>query len=170
MHIWAMREREWLEEFVAFPSGVPSQDTILRVLAAVDPMGLRLAYLRWVKAVLGPNVARGAKVAIDGKTLRHHRSVSATIQRGAAALEPQIPDSRSVSAGKHEHPPRERVCEVAGGPKNSGRSSKSGPAARTPRWNEHSASPNGTRAGTAIHCDEDGTVSRGCLDRRQGAR
>jgi hypothetical protein len=65
-----MREREWLEEFVAFPSGVPSQDTILRVLAAVDPMGLRLAYLRWVKAVLGPNVARGAQVAIDGKTLR----------------------------------------------------------------------------------------------------
>lgn len=70
MHIWALREREWLEEFVAFPSGVPSQDTILRVLAAVDPMGLRLAYLRWVKAVLGPNVARGAQVAIDGKTLR----------------------------------------------------------------------------------------------------
>lgn len=70
MHLWAVRERKWLEDFVTFPSGVPSQDTILRVLAAIDPKSLRAAFLQWVEAVLGPNVARGTHVSIDGKTLR----------------------------------------------------------------------------------------------------
>lgn len=70
MHLWALRERRWLEEFVSFPSGVPSQDTILRVLAAIDPRGLRIAFQQWVKAVLGRDVAHGMQVSIDGKTLR----------------------------------------------------------------------------------------------------
>lgn len=70
MHVWACRQRKWLEDFVSFPAGVPSQDTILRVLAAIEPGSLHMAFYQWVDQVLGRGVAHGRHVSIDGKTLR----------------------------------------------------------------------------------------------------
>jgi predicted transposase YbfD/YdcC len=65
---WAKAKRSWLESFLDLPNGIPSHDTIGRVLAALNPKALSQAFRDWVDAVA--RVTRGQVVAIDGKTLR----------------------------------------------------------------------------------------------------
>jgi len=65
---WAKAKRSWLESFLELPNGIPSHDTIGRVLAALDPRALAKAFREWVEAVA--RVTHGEVVAIDGKTLR----------------------------------------------------------------------------------------------------
>lgn len=70
MNLWAVRERVWLETILELPHGVPSQDTILRVLAAIVPEELSTAFLSWVEHTMGSDFAHGVHVGIDGKTAR----------------------------------------------------------------------------------------------------
>ena len=70
MNLWAVRERTWLETILDLPHGIPSQDTILRVLAAIDPDALTKGFLGWVEHTMGPDFAYGLHVGIDGKTAR----------------------------------------------------------------------------------------------------
>ncbi len=70
MNLWAVRERVWLETILELPYGIPSQDTILRVLAAIDPDELTKGFLGWVENTMGPDFAHGVHVGIDGKTAR----------------------------------------------------------------------------------------------------
>ncbi len=65
---WAKAKRSWLESFLDLPNGIPSHDTIGRVLAALDPQALSKAFREWVDAVA--RLTQGEVVAIDGKTLR----------------------------------------------------------------------------------------------------
>jgi len=65
---WAKAKRAWLESFLDLPNGIPSHDTIGRVLAALDPKALSKAFRDWVNAVA--QITGGEVVAIDGKTLR----------------------------------------------------------------------------------------------------
>lgn len=69
----------WLRTFLDFPHGIPSHDTIGRVLAALNPTALGEAFREWVLAV--SRVTQGEVVAIDGKTLRR-----ATREAGAMAF------------------------------------------------------------------------------------
>lgn len=59
---------EWLRRLVALENGIPSHDTIARVLSRVSAPGLQGCFVSWVKAVA--EVTGGQIVAIDGKTLR----------------------------------------------------------------------------------------------------
>lgn len=59
---------EFLERFVEFPSGVPSHDTIGRVLAKLDPEALESLFARWMRGVA--EATNHGVVAIDGKVLR----------------------------------------------------------------------------------------------------
>ena len=59
---------EGLRTFLDFPRGVPSHDTIGRVLAALNPTALGEAFREWVLTV--SRLTHGEVVAIDGKTLR----------------------------------------------------------------------------------------------------
>lgn len=70
MNLWALRNKQWLQRFLPLPYGIPSQDTILRVLAAVDPRSFRRAFCTWVDTVLGSNFAVGEQLCVDGKTSR----------------------------------------------------------------------------------------------------
>lgn len=60
-------KQKFLEQFVDLSAGIPSHDTIGRVLAKLNPDALEAMFVRWVAAV-----AKAAEevVAIDGKTLR----------------------------------------------------------------------------------------------------
>jgi predicted transposase YbfD/YdcC len=60
--------RAWLRTFLDLPHGIPSHDTIGRVLAALNPAALGEAFRAWVLAV--SRLTHGEVVAIDGKTLR----------------------------------------------------------------------------------------------------
>ena len=63
------REREeWLKQFLELPAGIPSHDTLDRVLRLLDPAQFQSCFLRWMQAVA--EVTAGEVVAIDGKVLR----------------------------------------------------------------------------------------------------
>jgi predicted transposase YbfD/YdcC len=71
---FAVAHREWFEEFLELPHGVPSHDTFSRVFARLDTAEFQQCLSRWVEQ-LQLNLA-GETVAIDGKTLRgsHNRA------------------------------------------------------------------------------------------------
>lgn len=58
----------FLERFVEFPSGIPSHDTIGRVLAKLDPAALEGLFARWMRSVA--TATKQGVVALDGKALR----------------------------------------------------------------------------------------------------
>ncbi|HEX7643150.1 MAG TPA: ISAs1 family transposase [Burkholderiaceae bacterium] len=68
---WGEARLEWLRQFVPLENGIPSHDTISRVLAALHPAKFQACFKRWV-ATLCPSLA-GEVVAIDGKTARGSR-------------------------------------------------------------------------------------------------
>lgn len=72
MALFAENRLELLRQFVPLEKGVPSHDTFGRVLAAVDPVALNDAFMRFM-AVFGAQAridVAPRQVAIDGKSLR----------------------------------------------------------------------------------------------------
>lgn len=65
---FARGKEAWLKTFLDLTNGIPSHDTIGRVLAALNPSALAEAFREWVAAVA--KLTDGEVVAIDGKTLR----------------------------------------------------------------------------------------------------
>lgn len=60
--------RAFLERFVNFPNGIPSHDTLGRVLAKLDPTALENVFTKWMRGVA--EATTRDVVAIDGKVLR----------------------------------------------------------------------------------------------------
>ena len=58
---------EWLRTILPYKNGIPSHDTIGRVLGRLDPDALEAMFVRWMK---GAAAAVKGLVAIDGKTAR----------------------------------------------------------------------------------------------------
>lgn len=74
VEMWGQAKLAWLRQFIALKNGIPSHDTIGRVLAALDSATFQACFTRWVATICGS--LAGQVVAIDGKTMRgshHHR-------------------------------------------------------------------------------------------------
>jgi hypothetical protein len=56
---------DWLKTFLALPNGIPSHDTIGRVLARLDPHQFQACFLRWMQQLC--HLSTGEVVPIDGK-------------------------------------------------------------------------------------------------------
>lgn len=59
---------EWLKKYLELPNGIPSHDTINRVLSMLNPEVLQKSFLEWIgriKGYVNENV-----IAIDGKTIK----------------------------------------------------------------------------------------------------
>jgi predicted transposase YbfD/YdcC len=80
IHEFALDRRSWFARYLDLTNGLPSEDTIGRVLARLDPGAFEKCLLSWVQAV--HEVTAHRLVAIDGKTLRG----SADQERGRAAI------------------------------------------------------------------------------------
>jgi predicted transposase YbfD/YdcC len=80
IHEFALDRRSWFARYLDLTNGIPSEDTIGRVLARLDPGAFEKCLLGWVQAV--HEVTAHRLVAIDGKTLRG----SADQERGRAAI------------------------------------------------------------------------------------
>ena len=64
-------KRDWLEQFLALPNGIPSHDTFRRVLMLVDPDHFERCFLGWVRAIFQQESAAAPRqIAIDGKARR----------------------------------------------------------------------------------------------------
>jgi hypothetical protein len=57
----------WLITFLELPHGIPSHDTLGRLLALLDPEQLQSSFLSWIPSLVSLD---GKLIAIDGKTLR----------------------------------------------------------------------------------------------------
>jgi predicted transposase YbfD/YdcC len=66
---YGQAKKEWLQQFLELPNGIPSHDTFARVFARLEPQQFQNCFLSWVKSV--SKVIEGEVIAIDGKTLRH---------------------------------------------------------------------------------------------------
>ena len=74
---WAQAQLTWLKKYLRLPHGVPSHDTIGRVLEALDPQSFQECFAGWVASLSDDgNEKREKHLALDGKTLRrsHDRS------------------------------------------------------------------------------------------------
>ncbi|MCW5319062.1 ISAs1 family transposase [Nostoc sp. KVJ3] len=65
---YGISKQTWLEEFLALPNGIPSDDTFRRVFELIDPEALNRCFLRWVETLI-TNMG-GEIIPIDGKTIR----------------------------------------------------------------------------------------------------
>ena len=61
-------KQEWLQRFIELPYGIPSHDTIARVMARLEPNVLQQCFFQWMSDVM--EAIEGDTIAIDGKTLR----------------------------------------------------------------------------------------------------
>ena len=96
---WASAQQKWLTEHLELPHGIPSHDTIGRVLALLRPEAFQNCFQRWIATLRcksDENEDEPEIVAIDGKTMRrsHDRRrclgplhmVSAWAVRGGISL------------------------------------------------------------------------------------
>jgi predicted transposase YbfD/YdcC len=60
----------WLKQYLALPNGIPSADTILRVLARIDSKKFEECFLSWTRGYFQERVKPGSVIAIDGRTAR----------------------------------------------------------------------------------------------------
>jgi predicted transposase YbfD/YdcC len=74
---WAEAKRDWLEQILKLPNGIPSHDCIRRILLALKPEAFQKCFEKWIVSCLmtasdsGPGKDTPARqIAIDGKTLR----------------------------------------------------------------------------------------------------
>src|SRR5215207_3161730 len=62
--LFAEGNRQWLQQWLALPNGIPSADTFKRVFENMDADAFQERFMDWVQAVFT------VTIAIDGKTLR----------------------------------------------------------------------------------------------------
>lgn len=65
-------KEDWITQFVELPSGIPSHDTIGRVLSLIKPEELQTALLEWINHLRAEHADQAGPVLIqiDGKTVR----------------------------------------------------------------------------------------------------
>lgn len=68
IHRFGVAKAEFLSRMMPFPNGIPSHDTICRVLAKLNPFEFERMFTAWMAAVV--ELSDGGLVAIDGKTHR----------------------------------------------------------------------------------------------------
>jgi predicted transposase YbfD/YdcC len=72
MEKFAEHKQEWLDQFIDLSRGIPSHDTIGRVLGLIKPKQFQDAFLGWIGSLSKLHDAGGNPifVPIDGKTMR----------------------------------------------------------------------------------------------------
>jgi predicted transposase YbfD/YdcC len=62
------QRQEWLGQFLDLSKGVPSHDTIARVISLIDPMHFERIFFDWVESKQGNKSS--SRICIDGKSIR----------------------------------------------------------------------------------------------------
>jgi predicted transposase YbfD/YdcC len=68
MVAFARAKQAWLGSFLELPNGIPSADTLRRVMGALEPRAFAACFRAWVGALAG--VLKGEVVAVDGKAIK----------------------------------------------------------------------------------------------------
>ena len=70
IHFSAEVSEEMLRKYLELPNGIPSTDTILRVLAGIDGKELEKVLADYARETFGSRIPEKEVIAIDGKTIR----------------------------------------------------------------------------------------------------
>lgn len=74
MEIWARHNIAMLRDYLDYPNGIPSHDTLQRVIGMISTDHLQKAYNKWIENVeKGENINLRKLICIDGKTMRGNR-------------------------------------------------------------------------------------------------
>lgn len=76
IEMFGRSKEEWLRTFLELPNGIPSHDTIGRVMQRIDSEAFERCFVSWVMSLRSAH--GGAVIAIDGKTLRHSFDTAAS--------------------------------------------------------------------------------------------
>jgi predicted transposase YbfD/YdcC len=68
MVAFARAKQAWLRQFLELPKGIPSADTLRRVIGALEPQAFAACFRAWVGALAG--ALKGEVVAVDGKAIK----------------------------------------------------------------------------------------------------
>ena len=72
--MWAASKKDWLKSVLKLPHGIPSHDTLGRVLATLKPSAFQECFMKWTAQLQNAHAAQDAAefkhIAIDGKALR----------------------------------------------------------------------------------------------------
>lgn len=79
----------WLMGFLPFENGIPSHDTLNRVVSLIDYRAFEKSFIDW--ATMGISLPNGVQICIDGKKLR----------RSATKLEQQTPHAQGGKSAVH---------------------------------------------------------------------
>lgn len=90
LHDFGESKQKWLKKLIKLPNGVPSEDTIARVLSLINPSEMEIAFYQWVKQMT--NGQETNSISIDGK---YTKGTDRTFNRGSKPL-------LVVSAFSHE--------------------------------------------------------------------
>nr|WP_314991883.1 ISAs1 family transposase [uncultured Treponema sp.] len=77
---FARRKEQWLKDVIGLklPAGIPSYDTVRRVLGILDPKQFQDVFTRWIEHELA--IPPGSYVSLDGKSLRGSGEKKADIE------------------------------------------------------------------------------------------
>jgi predicted transposase YbfD/YdcC len=70
IHFFGITHMHWLRQYLALPHGIPSADTILRVLARIDHKKFEECFLNWTRGYFRQRAQPGSNINIDGKSVR----------------------------------------------------------------------------------------------------
>jgi predicted transposase YbfD/YdcC len=86
---FAVERESWLRKHLKLPNGIPSHDTISRVLSIIDTNQMQIAFSQWT---LNQGMARAKSLSLDGKC---SKGTERSFNRGKQAL-------KIVSAYAHD--------------------------------------------------------------------
>ncbi len=98
--VWAHANSEWLRQHLELPAGIPSHDTIGRLLALLKPAAFQSCFENWIRSLRVPEGVEPVDevIAIDGKALR--RSHDRKKGLGALFLVSAWSVERGISLGQ----------------------------------------------------------------------
>jgi hypothetical protein len=80
IHRRASNRREWLEQFLELPNGIPSRDCIRRLIMALKPEAFQGCFQEWIAHAIERDGCRPDRlIAIDGKTNRRSHDRAADL-------------------------------------------------------------------------------------------
>jgi len=81
---WAKDKADWLKEHLELPNGIPSHDTIGRLLVALKPAAFQACFTAWIAAILKAREQRLRDKAEDRSLFEHrHVSIDGKTARGS---------------------------------------------------------------------------------------
>lgn len=100
---WAKSNEDWLRQYLSLPNGIPSHDTISRILKILRPSAFQECFVQWLNRIGDAAAAAEAEdslvhIALDGKCLRRSHDRSSGL--GALHVVSAWATQRGISLGQ----------------------------------------------------------------------